>query len=548
MATSLQEVTELYRKYAKREPDASGLAYWMKDFGDSVSPEEETSFRESLYINEPSMDPNGVSYGGPAVYPKRGTAMSSAQALDLMYKSSTTGVSTSEFDKLGGYAAVKAAAEAAGYSATPQFIQSYEIANNLPESASTKLNKQFVGPDGAARQAQLEADLNSQNAALAEQTRANLAAQSAAADAAYKQQQQAAIDKIIADRKVVAEATDAAYRRDYPAEFAADPVQQYAAKIATQNPTPAAPKTLNPIQTALAQINRPTAITQPSYTQVAPAQITNRAITGTPYSIVYSPATMQQNAPTVASIQAAAQSANPYASLMALTPQRSMPAGYAGLLGTTPANTNLGGFDPKIYNPAATGLLNTTGNGSVNDGGEGLGGGGGGSGGLPGYGAYQNQGALSAFLSNIGLTSLGQALATNLGNQLNPGLTLTGADIGGGQFSAPETSANSSTGLQGQGTESQTGLYGDAAAGSGMSTESGSGSNIGSGSGYMAKGGMVNMKPQRHNPPGPDDGYAALDNGEYVIRKSAVKKYGANIFEQINAGRIPAQRLKSLLE
>ena len=56
------------------------------------------------------------------------------------------------------------------------------------------------------------------------------------------------------------------------------------------------------------------------------------------------------------------------------------------------------------------------------------------------------------------------------------------------------------------------------------------------------------MKPQKYNPPGPDDGYAALDNGEYVIRKSAVKKYGSNIFEQINAGKIPAQRLKSLLE
>jgi hypothetical protein len=66
--------------------------------------------------------------------------------------------------------------------------------------------------------------------------------------------------------------------------------------------------------------------------------------------------------------------------------------------------------------------------------------------------------------------------------------------------------------------------------------------------GEYAKGGMVKMKPQMNNPPGPDDGYAALENGEYVIRKSAVKKYGANIFEQINAGKIPAKRLKSLLE
>ena len=65
---------------------------------------------------------------------------------------------------------------------------------------------------------------------------------------------------------------------------------------------------------------------------------------------------------------------------------------------------------------------------------------------------------------------------------------------------------------------------------------------------FLAKGGMVNMKRQMHNPPGPDDGYAALQNGEYVIRKKAVQKYGPNIFEQINAGRIPAKRLKSLLE
>ena len=65
---------------------------------------------------------------------------------------------------------------------------------------------------------------------------------------------------------------------------------------------------------------------------------------------------------------------------------------------------------------------------------------------------------------------------------------------------------------------------------------------------FLAKGGMVNMKPQMNNPPGPDDGYAALQNGEYVIRKKAVQKYGPNIFEQINAGRIPARRLKSLLE
>jgi hypothetical protein len=81
----------------------------------------------------------------------------------------------------------------------------------------------------------------------------------------------------------------------------------------------------------------------------------------------------------------------------------------------------------------------------------------------------------------------------------------------------------------------------------GMAGDTGGSDTMGFGGEY-AKGGMVKMKPQMNNPPGPDDGYAALDNGEYVIRKSAVKKYGANIFEQINAGKIPAKRLKSLLE
>ena len=549
MATSLQEVTELYRKYAKREPDASGLAYWMKDFGDSVSPEEETSFRESLYINEPNMDPNGVAYAGPAVYPptqfpnygvpildenspdlrtdpypffQPGTAMSSAQALDMMYKSSTGGgVATSEFDKYGGYNFVKGVAEAAGYSATPQFIQSYEIANNLPESAYTKLNKQFVGPDGAARQAQMEADLTSQNAALAAQTRANLAAQSAAADAAYKQQQQASIDKIIADRKVVAAATDAAYRRDYPALFAADPVQQNAARIAALNPTPAVPKTLNPSQTALAQITRPTAITQPSYTQLKPAAVTNTAITGTPYTNVYSPATMQQNAPTLAQISAASQSANPYQSLMSLTPQRTLSPAYAAQAGQTTANTNLGGYDSSLYSKPLTGLLAPS---TVA--------GGGGADGINNSGDQRGPGTNNT-ASNIDPLALGMARVANI---FSSPISLTTAPITTGTFNLTDAgraaAADAATAAEFSGRTSGGDFGGDAYGGS-----------------YnFAKGGKVNMAPQMHNPPGPDDGYAALDNGEYVIRKSAVKKYGSNIFEQINAGKIPAQRLKSLLE
>jgi len=66
--------------------------------------------------------------------------------------------------------------------------------------------------------------------------------------------------------------------------------------------------------------------------------------------------------------------------------------------------------------------------------------------------------------------------------------------------------------------------------------------------GFLAKGGKVNIAPQMFNPPGPDDRYAALQNGEYVIKKKSTKKYGDDVLSQINAGRIPARRLKSLLE
>ena len=295
-------------------------------------------------------------------------------------------------------------------------------------------------------------------------------------------------------------------------------------------------------------ITRPTTPRQVTGTQLAPARVTNTAITGTPFRNIYTPSTMQQNAPTLAQINAASQSANPYQSLMALTPQRTLSPAYAAQAGLTTANTNLGGFNSAVYNPAATttttGLLGggatveQPGSADMSTG--------------TGMAGINNQAALSAALSNLGLAGLGQGLATSVGNQLG---SLTMADILGGNIAGVNTGGfpegyidpgayegglGSSAGMGGL-TGPNYSDYG------GMAGETGGGDTMGFGGEY-AKGGMVKMKPQKYNPPGPDDGYAALDNGEYVIRKSAVKKYGANIFEQINAGKIPAKRLKSLLE
>ena len=293
-------------------------------------------------------------------------------------------------------------------------------------------------------------------------------------------------------------------------------------------------------------INRPTTQSQVTGTQLAPAQVTNTAIAGTPYTSVYTPATMQQNAPTLASIQAATQSSNPYQSLMALTPQRSMPASYTGLLGTTTANTNLGGYDPKIYNPAVTAATTTTGGGGVTGGNDGsqAGAGGGGTG-QTGYGSLAN---LAGEAQRAGFTTIGNFVGgfVPVGAQYNTIDPVTGLATKGSITAADKAAL---TGKFDIGSSVSLGGTGDGGGGYGSGSEPGGSGTGAGGYGPQYRGGLITPRDVKGpNPPGPDDGHASLDIGEYVIRKSAVKKYGANIFEQINAGRIPAQRLKSLLE
>jgi hypothetical protein len=49
------------------------------------------------------------------------------------------------------------------------------------------------------------------------------------------------------------------------------------------------------------------------------------------------------------------------------------------------------------------------------------------------------------------------------------------------------------------------------------------------------------------NPDGPDEGYAKLQRGEYVVRRKAVNKYGEDFLEALNEARMPKDKLKSLL-
>ena len=70
-----------------------------------------------------------------------------------------------------------------------------------------------------------------------------------------------------------------------------------------------------------------------------------------------------------------------------------------------------------------------------------------------------------------------------------------------------------------------------------------------SGGDGFSKGGHVSMMHlQGPNPMGPDDGYAALKDGEYVINDKAVKKYGIELMNLINSGKISKGKLRGLLE
>jgi hypothetical protein len=65
----------------------------------------------------------------------------------------------------------------------------------------------------------------------------------------------------------------------------------------------------------------------------------------------------------------------------------------------------------------------------------------------------------------------------------------------------------------------------------------------------FARGGSVTVNRLRGpNPPGPDDGRAFLDIGEYVIRKSAADHYGKGLLDALNERKIDKRKLKGLLE
>ena len=105
------------------------------------------------------------------------------------------------------------------------------------------------------------------------------------------------------------------------------------------------------------------------------------------------------------------------------------------------------------------------------------------------------------------------------------------------------------------------GLYGDAAAGTtssygggadapGANADGYGGGDAGFGGRSQAfnQGGMVRLKDLLGKAPGPDDGYGALQDGEFVIKKDAVKRYGVKMLEQINRRKIAKKQVSKFFK
>jgi hypothetical protein len=266
----------------------------------------------------------------------------------------------------------------------------------------------------------------------------------------------------------------------------------------------------------------------------------------------------------------------------------------------TGAGVAIGGYDPALYRRmSGSGLINYGGGG-------GFGGGGGDSGSVDAVpsawdnmtnaekAAYYAENPNMAAITQLGQKAFGFTTPGFLQSMMNPGfvseqgLIAMGvnpaayqaakesfrasefADMNGGFQSAMDAAqsyggasmaeqqamndaisaaADAAQGAAvGEGQTSISDSASSAADGYGSGDSAGFGGGTDSGSDGWANGGKVTKNRLKGpDPKGPDEGYGALLSGEYVIKKSAVKKYGQGLLDMINDGKIPAKKMKSLL-
>jgi len=159
-------------------------------------------------------------------------------------------------------------------------------------------------------------------------------------------------------------------------------------------------------------------------------------------------------------------------------------------------------------------------------------------------------------------TAAGASTAAGADGPAGAGSTGMGSDVGGEGASAGVGTGggaagdSGATGGGGGGAVGSDGSSGDG--GSSSSGDGGSGSGSGGGDGGEYMGGFIGMPKYIQgmvtrqntfggNPAGPDDSYRKTQLGEYVIKKSAVQRYGRGLLDMINSESIPKTKLRGLL-
>ena len=156
--------------------------------------------------------------------------------------------------------------------------------------------------------------------------------------------------------------------------------------------------------------------------------------------------------------------------------------------------------------------------------------------------------------------SAGSAFGGLMGTPFGPMGSLIGAGIGsffGGRNDAINAEMNSerdreaaranAMGAGGYGLSPDGGGLGKGGDPSGPSGGPG-GEGMGNGGNAWAQGGPVTMERLAGpNPPGPDDGYGALEAGEHVIRKAAAQRLGPDLLAKLNSGDFKRQAIAKAL-
>ena len=184
--------------------------------------------------------------------------------------------------------------------------------------------------------------------------------------------------------------------------------------------------------------------------------------------------------------------ASPYSQIMAQTPGFINP--YADVVSGVP----MGGYNPNIYN---ANLLSN----------------------------FQRQRADDAAAETI--AAIAARNAANLSGQDGDAVGGDDGDDGTGNAAAAAAA----------------GTPGSSAGAAGGQGGTGIGEGGGTGMGGYYQGGLINQVGGA-DPAGPDEGQINVQKGEYVIKKSSAKKYGKGLLDMINDGKIPAKKIRSLLD